>query len=110
MGTIRGMVLFLLIRLYISVPCEGYTPLEQDHELVKSSSNASARKIQESAKLSDIKKEYQFLVMHCCRKTYHLQFSRCDQASYGHCCTTPVRADRFLSILQKMVMYCQLPP
>lgn len=39
--------------------------------------------------------------MHCCRKTYHLQFSRCDQDSCGHCRTTPVRAERFLSILQK---------
>ena len=37
----------------------------------------------------------------CCRKTYHLQFSRCDQDSCGHCRTTPVRAERFLSILQK---------
>ena len=63
------------------MPCEGYTPLERDHELVKSISSASARKIQESAELSDIKKEYQFLVRHCCRKTYQLQFSRCDQDS-----------------------------
>lgn len=42
----------------VSVPCKGYTPLKRDHELVKSFSNASAHKIQESAKLSDIKKEY----------------------------------------------------
>ena len=42
----------------VSVPCKGYTPLKRDHELVKSFSNASARKIQESAELSDIKKEY----------------------------------------------------
>ena len=39
--------------------------------------------------------------MHCCRKTYHLQFSHCDQDFCGHCHTTPVRAKRFLSILQK---------
>lgn len=42
----------------VSVPCKEYTPLKRDHELVKSFSNASTCKIQESAKLSDIKKEY----------------------------------------------------
>ena len=42
----------------VSVPCKGHTPFERDHELVKSFSNASARKIKENAKLSDVKKEY----------------------------------------------------
>ena len=32
--------------------------------------SASARKIMESEELSEIKQEYQFLVSHCCRKTY----------------------------------------
>lgn len=85
----------------VSVPCEGCAPLERDHKLLKTFSDASARKIRKSAELSDIQKEYQFLVMHYCRKTYQLQFSRCDQDSCGHCRTTPVRAERFLSILQK---------
>lgn len=85
----------------VSVPCEGFSLLERGHELVKSLSSASARKLQESEELSDIKKEYQFLVNHCCRKTYQLQFARCKQDSCEHCHSTPIRAEKFLSILQK---------
>ena len=64
-------------------------------------SNASTCKIMEREELSEIKKEYQFLVGHCCRKTYQLQFSRCNLDSCGYCRTTPIRAERFSSILQK---------
>ena len=85
----------------LSVPCEGSTPLERVHERVKSVSNASARKIVESEELSEMKEDYQFLVSHCCRKSYQLQFSRCNQDSCEHCRTTPIRAERFLSILRK---------
>ena len=84
-----------------SVPSKGSTPLERVHKLVKSFSSASTRKIRESEELSEIKEEYQFLVSHCCRKSYQLQFSRCNQDSCEHCGTTPIRAERFLSILRK---------
>ena len=83
----------------LSVPCEGSTPIERVHERVKSVSNATARKIVESEELSEMKEDYQFLVSHCCRKSYQLQFSRCNQDSCEHCRTTPIRAKRFLSIV-----------
>ena len=85
----------------LSVPCEGSTLLERVHERVKSFSIASTRKIMESEELSEIKQEYQFLVSHCCRKTYQLQFSRCNQDSCEHHRTTPIHAEKFLSILRK---------
>ena len=70
-------------------------------EQVKSFSNASARKIVESEELSEMKGDYQFLVSHCCTKSYQLQFSHCNQDSCEHFRTTPIRAKRFLSILRK---------
>ena len=84
-----------------SLPWESSTLLEQVYEQIKSFSYASARKIIESEELSDIKKEYQFLVSHCCRTKNQLQFSPCNQDSCEHCHTTPICAKWFLSILQK---------
>ena len=47
--------------------------------------------------------------MHCCRKTYQLQFSSCDQDSCRHCSPTPVCAERFLNIEQKNGDVLQTP-
>ena len=69
--------------------------------MLKTFSNATDRKINGSQELSEIKKEYQFLMNHCSRKTYQLQFARGRQDSCHHCCSTPIRAENFLRILDK---------
>ena len=40
---------------------------------------ARARKLREIKELADIQKEYQFLVQHCTRKSYQLQFAKWQQ-------------------------------
>ena len=85
----------------VGVPCEALAPLEESHEIVKNFTNASDRKINASEELSEIKKEYQFLVNHCTRKTYQLQFARCRQDSCRYCRRTPIRAENFLKVLNR---------
>lgn len=56
---------------------------------------SQCRKLREIEELADIQKEYQFLVQHCTRKSYQLQFAKCNRDSCNHCRSSPVRAEKY---------------
>ena len=56
--------------------------IKSTHQLLKSFSNASKRKMKNSASFQYLQKKYQHFVKHCNHKPFQIEFVRCEDL---HC-------------------------
>ena len=74
--------------------------LKAIHALLKTFSNTSLKQITKSPDLQHLRSKYQFLVAHCNRKAYQIEFIRCESSNCLHCCKLPVRDNVFLEVIR----------
>ena len=71
-----------------------------DHDEVKSLCDFSMRKLSSDNNLLPLREEIRFLLEHCVRKTYQLQFSVCEKPECNHCASVPGHAIKTMGTLK----------
>ena len=72
-----------------------------DYTTVKGFFEAGVRVRAENPAYRNIGMEYKFMMQHCIKSTYRLEFIKCQAPSCFHCRSHPVRAVSLLSLLRK---------
>ena len=83
--------------------------LKSTHQLLHEFTNASKKKIRESAELSKLQQDYQFFVRHVNRKAYQIEFVRCDTKCCSHCTALPQRDNKLLNTMRMFGGTCPSP-
>ena len=83
--------------------------IKNTHKTLHEFTNASKTKINESPNFMTLQKDYQFLVKHCNRKLYQLEFVRCREDDCSHCLKLPKRNNEFLDLIYKFGGSCPVP-
>ena len=85
------------------VPCLEHHSTNQynDYQTVKGFFNAGIKARAENEDYRLICQEYKFLMQHCKKSTYRLEFVKCKADFCMHCRSHPVRAVSLMALLQK---------
>ena len=83
----------------ITPHCDLYDGKEEKevHENLKDALNKVTKKKISSGDLKEFLTEYRFLMSHCVKRKYYLQFKKCTSLACHHCSTHPVRAKEFFN-------------
>ena len=76
--------------------------LKTAHLRLQEFAGASKRKIKEDEELSQLHLIYKFLVTHCCRKPYQIEFIRCIRQNCNHCSNLPERSNPLLHLVKEL--------
>jgi hypothetical protein len=69
----------------------------------------SSKKIKNDQKLNQLLLVYKFLVSHCCRKPYQIEFVRCLRANCDHCSNLPERDNPLFKLVSELGGYFPMP-
>jgi len=84
--------------------------LRRTHQLLKDFTNASAKKLASTPEYDNLRDTYTLLVKHANRKSYQLEFVRCQDRECGHCQNLPKRVENeFLSLIRQFGGSCPSP-
>ncbi|XP_070548150.1 uncharacterized protein [Ptychodera flava] len=86
----------------IPVPCMKANMPYNDHEDVEKLFKKGIREILTTPAFVNLRQEYVFLVKHCVRRTYMLEFVKCNDPSCSHCSCKPIRAKNLISYIKQM--------
>lgn len=70
-----------------------------DHEVLKTMSNSSDRRLRSEPQLANCRLEYQFLMQHLTRKSYQIEFVKCTRLNCDHCSKSTIQAVNFFHFL-----------
>ena len=83
--------------------------IKATHSLLHRFTNASAKKIREDVQLMELQKIYQFFVKHCNRKSYQIEFVRCQDLTCSHCRSLPIRHNDLYNMINEFHGTCPAP-
>ena len=96
-------------RLYDGFPINVYPFLSNNitlddldikHELLRNFTKVTAKKLRDEALFKELQDEYKFLVHHCNRKPFQMEFIRCENTACTHCQNLPIRENQLLKCIR----------
>ena len=73
--------------------------LKSIHESLKAFSVAGKKELESNTTYQQLQESYIFLVKHCNRKSYQIEFRRCSSKDCRHCFNLPTRRNDFLEVM-----------
>ena len=71
------------------------------HKIISKFVRSSKKAIQDDPEMCYFAEKYRFLIQHCRRKPYQLEFLRCFDGSCKHCTYLPKRDNEFLNVINR---------